>query len=176
MNHIDLVLAVPLVFGAIKGYLNGFFREIGTLVGLIAGVFLAAVFAETFSNYLYEYFQWSSGILKVVAFITILVGVLLLVNILAKALEKIFKSIGLGFLSRLAGFIIGIVKFGFILSVMLIVFNYINRDNQLISEEDIQESYLFTPLSKIAPAILSPSDFLNYNEAVEKLSPPKQKV
>ena len=41
MNYLDIVIAIPLLYGLIKGFTNGLIKEITGLLGLIIGVYVA---------------------------------------------------------------------------------------------------------------------------------------
>ena len=48
MNYLDIVIAILLLYGLIKGFTNGLIKEITGLLGLIVGVYVAI----NFSSYL----------------------------------------------------------------------------------------------------------------------------
>jgi len=170
MNHVDIILAIPLTIGAIRGFTKGFILELASLAGIIIGVFLAALFSGLISQLLLEYVDWNPNAMKIVAFIIIFIFVVITVKIVGRLIEKFFKLIGLNFLNRIAGLIAGILKFAFILSVVLIFFNYINRDELLMSKETQEESFLYNPVASLVPSILPGQDFLNFEEIMEKVT------
>ena len=53
MNSLDIVIAIPLLYGLIKGFTNGLIKEITGLLGLIIGVYIAL----NFSYYLHPKFE-----------------------------------------------------------------------------------------------------------------------
>ncbi len=169
MNHIDIILAIPLAIGAIRGFSKGFILELASLVGIIIGVFLAALFSGLISQMLLEYVDWNPNAMKIVAFIVIFILVVITVKIVGRLIEKFFKLIGLNFLNRIAGLVAGILKVGLILSVLLIFFNYINRDGLIMSEEIRQESFLYDPVASLVPSILPGQNFLNFDEIIDKV-------
>jgi membrane protein required for colicin V production len=176
MNHIDIILSIPLVIGALRGFMKGFIREAASLGGLIAGIYFAAIFAETVGIYIDEYVSWDQGTIKIVAFVIILIAVLIVVNIIARIIEKIFKMVGLNFLNRLAGVVAGTLKIAFILSVILIFFNYINRNELLMSKQTQEESFLYNPLSRFAPSVIPSNNFLQYDKTDKKEQESKKQI
>ena len=48
MNYLDIVIAIALLYGLVKGFTNGLIKEITGLLGLIIGVYVAI----NFSSYL----------------------------------------------------------------------------------------------------------------------------
>ena len=45
MNYLDIVIAIPLLYGLLKGFTNGLIKEITGLLGLIIGVYAAINFS-----------------------------------------------------------------------------------------------------------------------------------
>ena len=69
MNVFDIIIAVILLFAAVRGFMKGLFSEVASLVAIVAGVFCAIHF-----SYYVEYFlndsvlKWSHQTNKIVAF------------------------------------------------------------------------------------------------------------
>ena len=53
MNYLDIVITIALIYGLIKGFANGFIKEITGLLGLIIGAYVAI----NFSSYLHPKFE-----------------------------------------------------------------------------------------------------------------------
>lgn len=45
MNFLDVIIAVPLVYGAYKGFQKGLLFEVAMIIGLILGVYLGFKFS-----------------------------------------------------------------------------------------------------------------------------------
>jgi membrane protein required for colicin V production len=56
-------------------------------------------------------------------------------------------------INRLAGVVFNVIKVAFILSIILSIFNTINRYGEMVPEEDRIESLLYEPVSSFAPAV-----------------------
>ena len=41
MNYLDIIIAVPLLYGLIKGFSNGIVKEVTSLLALFVGVYIA---------------------------------------------------------------------------------------------------------------------------------------
>jgi membrane protein required for colicin V production len=98
-----------------------------------------------------------------VAFIITFVIVVILVHLIGALVNKIVKAASLGFLNRLAGFGFGIIKGALILSIILVVFNKIDKDVHVISEQTKAESKLFSPIKNFAPRVFPFLDFWGEN-------------
>ena len=46
MNYLDIIIAVPLLYGLIKGFSNGLVKEVTSLLALFIGVYVAINFSE----------------------------------------------------------------------------------------------------------------------------------
>jgi membrane protein required for colicin V production len=45
MNYLDIIIAVPLMYGLIKGFSNGLIKEVTALAALLAGFYVAINFS-----------------------------------------------------------------------------------------------------------------------------------
>ncbi|TVQ10776.1 MAG: CvpA family protein [Bacteroidetes bacterium] len=158
MNHVDIILAIPLAIGAIRGFTRGFLLEIASLIGIIAGAFLAAMFGGMVAGVLSGYVDWNPDAIKIIAFVVVFILVIIVVKLIARIIERFFKLVGLNFLNRLAGLGAGILKIAFILSVVLIFFNYVNRNRAFMSEETQDSSYLYDKVAGLVPRLLPGSE------------------
>ncbi len=170
-NHIDIILAIPLALGAIKGFSKGFILEIASIAGLVGGVYLAATSATTVGIFIEKYLDWNIHLIKIIAFILVFAMVMVAVHIIATFLEKVTKMAGLGLINRIAGIAAGILKFAFILSAVIIFFNYINRDRALMSAETQQNSFLYDKIALVIPSILPAESFINKHKENEPHQP-----
>lgn len=166
MNHVDIILAFPLAIGAIKGFSRGFFLEIASVIGLVVGVILAATFADHLGVLVSGYVEWSQHTIKIIAFVLIFILVIIGVKMLARLFQKFLKMIGLNFLNRIAGLGAGVFKVAFVLSVVLVFFEYINRDELLMSKETQNNSFLYRPVASLVPSLLPKSSFMNAEETM----------
>ena len=149
MNYLDIIIAVPLLYGMIRGFSNGLVKEVTSLLSLFIGVYIAINFSEylepKFINILDGYHEF----VPVLAF-----GVLFLVSVLCiKALgfivDKLTKALALGIFSRLFGGVFGFLKVVVIFSFLLFVIT----DYNLVNKQTKEDSVLFEPLTDVAKII-----------------------
>ncbi len=67
--------------------------------------------------------------MHVIAFIVTLVVIVILIQVLAKFLNKALESLSLGFVNRLAGIVVGVLKSVLILSVLLLLLDTLDDEN-----------------------------------------------
>jgi membrane protein required for colicin V production len=130
---------------------------------------MAVLFANLVGNMIIEYLDWNPHAVKILAFVIVFIIVMIIVNLMARILEKFFKLVGLNFFNRLAGLGAGVIKMAFILSVVLIFFNYLNRENLLMSDETRESSFLYPKVEAIVPWLLPNDSFINVGIAIDRI-------
>src|ERR1051326_3049281 len=121
MNWIDIIILIPLLWGLYKGFTKGFIIEVATLVAFGLAVWSGIKFSDFLSEWMKNYFHWTTKYLPIISFAVIFIGILILVFALAKLIQRFAKAVALGFVNKLAGGIFGMLKFGLILSVLIFV-------------------------------------------------------
>lgn len=151
MNQLDIILIIPLLWGAVMGFKKGLVLELASLVGLIFGIYGAIKFSDYTADKLIQYVditqQWLGLISFLVTFVAIVFGIFLLARILNKAL----KLVALGTVNRILGLVFGTLKFALIISTALYFFENINRKFEFVEKDFAQESLLYEPI-KLATA------------------------
>lgn len=153
MSIIDIVLGALLLFGLIRGAMKGLFVEIASLCALVLGVFGAIHFSYFVADLLESKVDWDEKTMNIVAFATTFVIIVLAISLAGKALTKLADFAALGMLNKLLGGVFGALKIGLILSVLLIVFNKLNKTLPFMEEEELEESILYKPVKSLAPMI-----------------------
>ena len=149
MNYLDIIIAVPLLYGLIKGFSNGLVKEVTSLLALFIGVYVAINFSEYLEPKFIDMLDGYQEFVPVLAF-----GVLFLVSVLCiKAIgfivDKLTKALALGVFSRVFGGIFGFLKVVVIFSFLLFVIT----DYNLVNKQTKEDSVLFEPLSDISRII-----------------------
>jgi uncharacterized membrane protein required for colicin V production len=138
MNIIDALIIVCLIIGLIAGYRRGLIKQIVLLVGLVLSVIISFKLRAPISTFLYKNLPFFSfgGIFKgvsilnillyeVIAFLVIFSIVYLILRILLKIsglIEKLLRiTVVLGFFSRLAGAIVGLLEGYIIVFIFLFI-------------------------------------------------------
>jgi membrane protein required for colicin V production len=149
MNYLDIIIAVPLLYGLIKGFSNGLVKEITGLLGLIIGVYVAI----NFSSYLHPRFTEFLGgyeqFVPIISFVTLLFVSILVIRLLGYFLDKLTKALALGIISRILGAIFGFFKIVVFFSFLL----FIVTEYGLINTQTQKESVLLKPLKDVAKII-----------------------
>ncbi len=154
MSTIDIILAVFLLYFAIKGFSSGFLISIATLAGLVLGFYAASHFSEFTANWLQHDMGLKSGNIRLIAYIVTFVIVIVLIFLLGKFLTGVVKTVGLGIVNRLAGALFGIAKGLLIASFLFLLFTRIDPKESLLTAKEKKNSVLYKPLSAVAPAVI----------------------
>lgn len=154
MVTIDIILAVFLLYFAIRGFSSGLIISLTTLIGLILGFYAAMHFSEFTANWLTNDMGLKSGNIKLMAYILTFVLVVVLIYILGRFMTSVLKTVGLGIINRLAGAAFGILKGVLIASFVFLLFNRIDPKENLFTPQQKEASLFYKPVSRVAPAIL----------------------
>lgn len=153
MSVLDIVLAALILFGLVRGLMNGFFVEVASLLALVAGVYGAIHFSNYAATFLKDKTEWDEKTVNILAFAITFVIIVLIISIAGRALTKLADFAALGIFNKLLGAVFGALKISLVLSVILIVFDSMNRTIPLTDEQSIEESMLYEPIKSLAPRI-----------------------
>jgi len=132
MNWLDVIIIVVVAIAALIGMRIGVIKAVLSLVGVIVGVVLAGNYYMPFSEQL-SFIPWA-GVAKVVAFVIILIGVMVVATVLSRLLKWAASVVMLGWVNSLGGAIFGLalgaIFFGAILAIWV---KYLGV-NELITE------------------------------------------
>ncbi|MDD7884763.1 CvpA family protein [Flavivirga sp. 57AJ16] len=154
MGIIDIVLGALILFGLIRGFMKGLFVEVASLVALIAGVYGAIHFSNFVGGFLESKVDWNERTVNIAAFAITFVIIVLAIALAGKALTKLANFAALGILNKLLGGLFGGLKMALILSVILIIFDKMNRAIPFADEEDLETSAFYKPVKSLVPMIL----------------------
>jgi membrane protein required for colicin V production len=153
MGTFDIILAVILLIGFIKGLKDGLFVEAASLVGLVAGVYGAIHFSYIVGDYLKVRVNWDEKYITLTAFAITFAVIVLVIALAGKMLTKLANFAQLGWINKIAGGLFGSLKWALIISVVLLVFDRFNSKISFVSPEDKAKSILFEPVKNLAPTL-----------------------
>jgi len=152
---VDIVIVSLVLFLAIKGLVNGFSKELISLLSIIGGIALAARYNTTaveFINAQNIAPTISENYAKIVGFVLILVAVWIIFSVISAIITKI-SSKELGIISRIFGYLLSAGRYLLIFS--LIIFGV--HQSEFFKDEATKlksETKLFVPMSKIGATLL----------------------
>lgn len=159
MNYIDIVLGILLVLSAIGGFRKGLIAEVAALAALVLGIWGAIEFSHITSEFLVENFDWKWDHLNIASFFITFVVIVILVHIIGSTVNKMAETVMLGFVNKLAGLVFGILRGALFLSIVLVIFDKIDEDVEILSKDTKENSRLYEPIRNFAPSLLP---FINF--------------
>jgi membrane protein required for colicin V production len=153
MNYIDIIILAIMVWSLFRGFKNGFIIELASVAALILGIWGAIRFSGFTQAKLMDFFDMQTEYIGLISFILTFIGIVILVHLLARILDKLMKAVALGLLIRLLGILFAIVKSVLILSILFVILNTIDQRAKFLPDEKINGSMLYNPISDIAPMI-----------------------
>lgn len=154
MNYFDIIIIIPLIWGAYKGFKKGIIIEIASFIALGLGIWGGIKFSSISAEYLSKIFDIASNLMPLISFAVTFIGIVIVVFTLAKMLQKIVSMVALGFVNKAAGALFGMLKFGLIMSVIINFSNLLNDQVEFIEPEMKNSSILYEPVGKIAQLII----------------------
>ena len=120
MTPPDIIILIIISFFTFNGFKNGFIKEALRIVGMTSGFLVAHNFYNKLIPYL-EVYIINTSLLSITSYLTIFLITLISVNILGIFLQKFFELILLGWLNRLLGTLLGLIKGVVIVSILIFI-------------------------------------------------------
>jgi membrane protein required for colicin V production len=106
------VFFILLIFGAVlKGLKKGLIAALFSLIGHIAGFIAAMYLSEKLAALIQKHSDFSMVWLPAIAFLLVFISTLILVKIMARALEAVFDFAMLGWLNKSGGILLYIILY-----------------------------------------------------------------
>ena len=143
---IDLICLLIAVYAFYMGYTKGIIQTIFNTLSIFIGLLVALKLSPVVINLLESIFNAQNSLILIAGFILTFMLVLLIVRFIGKNLEKIFKTIKLNFINKLAG--------GAVLClVFLVCFSYVIYflDKTHLINESTKNSSITYPVLEVLP-------------------------
>ena len=154
MNYLDFIILTIAALLVINGVRKGFIISLASLIALALGIYLAVNFSNYLDSVLMEHLKPSRKWLPVLSFTITFLAVVIIVMIIAKALEKVVDLVGMGILNHIFGGIFGLVKAILLVSVLAFIISSYDPNEKLIRQKDKKESMLYGYVDKVFPFML----------------------
>ena len=154
MNYVDIFLLVILVLGAVRGYSKGLVVELFSLIAFFFGLFGAIKFSGPIAAMFFgESDFYTIGLVGV--FIVLFIALSVLINLLAKLIKKGVDLIFLGWIDNILGGLLGIVKWGFLVSMLVLM---LKAGGMLLPQRDLDKSRIYPYIENIGPSAFNALD------------------
>ena len=155
MNYLDLILIVPLIWAAWRGFNKGLIIEISSLIALGLGVWGGVHFSDFAAELITG--KVDDQYVSLVSFSITFIAIVAAVYVIGKMLEKVINIVQLKLVNKITGAGFGVAKVALIMSVLLVIINSYGERFGLIPEEVKEGSVLYEPMSemslKVIPAL-----------------------
>ena len=156
MEPIDVVILVLLGLGAYEGYKKGLLMSLIGIFGFVLAIVLGIYFMEFVGNWLATETEQKALALPVVAFLLIFFGTLFLIHIAGRAFKKMLGLVLLGGLDSLGGAVLGIVRTGFFISLLVWVLGKLELESIKNWQADSEYLAYIEPLTPEVLELLDP--------------------
>src|ERR1700722_1006308 len=137
----DWLICALVLLNVITAAMQGFFSEALTMAGLVLGYIVAAwkyrSLAEWFESFLKN--QWLAEIL---AFLIIFFAILILFGIAARLARWMMKEVGLSGLDRFLGGVLGLLKGGLMVAVILMGMTAFAPTSKMLANSQLAPYFL----------------------------------
>jgi membrane protein required for colicin V production len=144
---IDIIGIILIILFFIRGYMKGFIVAIFSVLAILLGILCALKLSQAFSGWLLEKKYITSGWVQVISYVILFVGVVILVNLLARLIQRALEGVMLGTVNRL----IGGLLYAFLGIVLWSSLLWIGARMNIISHETLEGSKTYAWISGLAP-------------------------
>jgi membrane protein required for colicin V production len=143
MEIIDLIILIPLIYGAWKGFKKGFIMELFTILALLVGLYAAFHFSDKITEMIVGTTHEKPGYLPAISFLLLFLAVGAMVYFGGKALEQVLKIAQLSFLNKGIGALIGILKWGYLIGCIFVFIQSIDTNERFITKKNKENAILY---------------------------------
>jgi membrane protein required for colicin V production len=147
---IDICFAVIIILAIIKGYRRGLIVALFSIVAFIIGLAAALKLSTLVAGWLGDSTSISARWLPFISFLVVFFGVVMLVHLGAKLIEKTFQVAMLGWLNRIGGIALYVVMYTILFSVFL----FFAQEMNLVKEPTIKASVCYEYVSPWGPKVI----------------------
>jgi len=177
MKMLDLIILLPLIYGAYKGYKRGFIMSLFMLLAVIVGLYAAFHFTDVIVGYGKEHFEWTSKYISPITFLSLFLVVGAGVYFGGKVLESVIKLAKLSVLNSLAGALLGLLQWTYFVGSLLLMLISFDQKEKIISKETKQHSLILPVMTSVLHGSIpgvSSSTLFEYYET--QINPPKHET
>jgi membrane protein required for colicin V production len=142
MSTFDIVVLVLLGISLVYSFFKGMVREIFSILAYGGGYFAAARFSEDATGYLIKFIP-NQTIARLVGFGLLFIITSIIISFIGKWVRGLMKSAGgLSAFDRLMGGVLGVAKGVFILTIIMIPFEFFPEVSEKVSQGSVTAPYL----------------------------------
>jgi membrane protein required for colicin V production len=173
MTLADWFICAVVLLNVVTAAMQGFFSEALTMAGLVVGYLVAAWKYRGLAEWL-ESFLKNPWLAEILGFLTIFFAIVLLFGIAARVSRWVMKHSGLSGLDRFLGAILGLLKGGLMVAVILMGMTAFTPTSKLLANSQLAPYFLVVGRAAIW---LAPTELrARFNQGLELLHQAPQKL
>ncbi len=141
MTVMDWIICALVLFSVITAAIQGFFSEALTTAGLIVGYIVAAWQYRRLAEW-FETFLKNPWLAEILGFLIIFFAILLLFGIAARIARWIMKEAGLSGFDRFLGALLGLLRGGLMVAVILMGMTAFEPASKLLQNSQLAPYFL----------------------------------
>jgi len=153
MNYIDYIIIAVVGFFAIGGLFKGFLNQVFGLLGLILALIFATKFMSNMAELVDKFLNIPPALTTLLGYLIIFVGTIFAFQLLNHVLQKVVKVSFLSWVDKTGGGVLGFVKGGVIISLLLLLISIIPFSGSMIP--GAKESTFYDPAKNFAPKVFN---------------------
>jgi membrane protein required for colicin V production len=148
---IDFAFIALIALAAWKGYNKGLIVAVFSLIAFIVGLAAAVKFSAVVAGWLGTQVSVSNKWMPLLSFAVVFIGVVFLVKIAARLVEKAIQLALLGWVNKIGGILFFALLYTIILSIILFYAKQLN----IITSTTIAESKMYTYIEPIGKKVIN---------------------
>jgi membrane protein required for colicin V production len=153
MNYIDYIIIAGVGFFTIGGLFKGFLNQVFGLLGLILALIFATKYMSNMAELVDKFLNIPPALTTLLGYLIIFVGTIFAFQLLNHFLQKAIKVSFLNWVDKTGGGVVGFVKGGVIISLLLLLISIIPFSGGMIP--GVKESTLYYPTKNFAPKVFN---------------------
>jgi membrane protein required for colicin V production len=141
MAAADWLIVVVVLLNVVLAAMHGFFAEAFSMAGLIVGYVVAAWRYRRVAEWLLSFLK-SELLAEIFGFLIIFFAVLLLFSVAGRLARKLMKAAGLSGFDRFLGALLGLVKGGLVVAVVLMGMTAFTPTSKLLENSRLAPYFL----------------------------------
>ena len=141
MTAADWLIVVVVLLNVVLAAMHGFFAEAFSVAGLVVGYIVAAWRYKKLAGWFMSFLK-SELLAEILGFLIIFFAILILFGIAGRVARKLMKAAGLSGFDRFLGALLGIVKGGLLVAVVLMGMTAFTPTSQMLKNSELAPYFL----------------------------------
>lgn len=154
MNYLDFFFIIVITLVTIRGVFRGLITELAILIAIILGFVISFTFLNDGVKLIMTQFSdLPEFAARIIVFIVLFLAVNIIIRLLSKILNKFAKITFLQPVNKIAGGLFAFIKVAVILSILIILIEFVPFSDQFMNALGKEESISYTFVRNFAPAV-----------------------